>query len=164
MNTNLVKVDHSALRVNQYVIIALNVLAFIFNLPLLAAVVTAFMLAGALIGVPGFGFLYRYALKPAGIIRPEILLDHPQPHRFAQGLGGVFMLAGTLALFLGTPALGWSLVWMVAALAALNAFGGFCVGCMVYYWLGRFGLPGFTQSPPENTFPGLKPRTSVPHE
>lgn len=155
---SLKKIDHSAMTVNQVIIIALNIIAFVFNLPWLAGLVAAVMLLGTLAGRPGFGFIYQSALKPAGLVKPHILLDNPEPHRFAQGLGGVFMLGGALALFAGLSVLGWGLVWMVAALAALNALGGFCVGCFVYYWLTRFGLPGFSKNPPAGTFPGMRPK------
>ena len=68
------------------------------------------------------------------------------------------MLLGSLALFGGAATLGWGLVWMVTALAALNAFGGFCVGCFIYYWLGRLNMPGFRATPPPDTFPGRRPQ------
>lgn len=155
---NLRKIDHSAMTVNQVIIIALNITAFVLNLPWLAALVAAVMLVGTLLGRPGFGFVYQYALKPLGWVKPHVLLDNPEPHRFAQGLGGAFMLSGALALFGGLTVLGWGLTWMVAALAALNAFGGFCVGCFVYYWLTRFGVPGFSKNPPAGTFPGMRPK------
>lgn len=161
---NLKKIDHSAMTVNQVIIIALNILAFVLNLPWLAALVAAGMLLGTLLGRPGFGFIYHSLLKPAGWVKPHVLLDNPEPHRFAQGLGGVFMLGGALALFGGLTVLGWGLVWMVAALAALNAFGGFCVGCFVYYWLTRFGVPGFSKTPPAGTFPGMRPKGAVSDE
>jgi hypothetical protein len=161
---SLNKIDHSGMTVNQVVIIALNITAFVFNQPWLAGLVAAVMLLGTLLGRPGFGFIYQSALKPAGLVRPQVLLDNPEPHRFAQGLGGAFMLGGALALFSGLTVLGWGLVWMVAALAALNAFGGFCVGCFVYYWLTRFGLPGFSKTPPAGTFPGMRPRGAVSDE
>jgi len=154
---SLKKIDHSAMTVNQVIIIALNITAFVLNQPWLAGLVAALMLLGTLLGQPGFGFIYQLALKPAGLVKPHILLDNPEPHRFAQGLGGVFMLGGAIALFGGLTVLGWGLVWMVAALAALNAFGGFCVGCFVYYWLTRFGVPGFSKNPPTGTFPGMRP-------
>ncbi len=156
-NTSLIPIDHSAMKTSQIVIIALNILAFVFNLPWLAAIVTAVMLLGTLIGVPGFAFAYRYALKPAGFIKPHLIDDNPEPHRFAQGFGGVVMLAGTLSLYLGAAVLGWGLVWLVAGLAALNAFGGFCAGCFVYYWLARLHVPGFSKNPPVGTFPGMRP-------
>ena len=120
--------------------------------------VAVVMILGAVLKTPGFGFVYRYALKPAGLVKPDVLLDNPEPHRFAQGLGGVFMLAGSLALWAGFATLGWGLVWLVAGLAALNAFGGFCVGCTMYYWLSRLKLPGFYKSPPAGTFPGMRPK------
>jgi len=159
MSENYHMVDHSAIRVNQIAIIALNILAFILDLPWLAALVAIAMILGAMLKAPGFGFIYRYALKPAGLVKPEILLDNPEPHRFAQGLGGAFMLAGSLALWAGYAALGWWLAWMVTALAALNAFGGFCVGCAVYYWLSRLNVPGFHKSPPAGIVPGMRPRS-----
>jgi hypothetical protein len=158
MSENLQPIDHSAIRVSQISVIVLNVVAFILNAPWLAAFVSLVMLLGTLLNRPGFGIIYHWMLKPAGLVKPEILMDHPQPHRFAQGLGGLFMLAGALALGAGITLVGWGLVWMVAGLAALNALGGFCVGCMVYYWLGRMKLPGFYQSPPAGTLPGMRPK------
>jgi hypothetical protein len=157
----LQKVDHAALKANQLFIITINILAFILNLPILAAFVALVMGIGSALKVPGFGFVYKNLLKPRGWMKPDILDDNPEPHRFAQFLGFVFMTAGSVALFLGATVLGWGLVWLVVALAALNAFGGFCVGCAVYYWLSRFQLPGFTKQPPTGTFPGMKPKAGV---
>jgi hypothetical protein len=157
----LQKVDHSALKTNQIIIISLNILAFILNLPILAAFVALIMGIGSALKIPGFGFVYKNLLKPRGWMKPDVLDDNPEPHRFAQFLGFIFMTAGSVALFLGATVLGWGLVWLVVALAALNAFGGFCVGCAVYYWLGRFQLPGFTKQPPAGTFPGMKPKAGV---
>lgn len=158
MSQALKPVDHNALKVNQIVIISLNVLAFILQQPWLAGVVAVAMLIGTIMGKPGFVLIYRHLALPFNWIKPEIIPDNPEPHRFSQGLGGVFMLAGTVALFFGRDILGWILVWMVAGLAALNAFGGFCVGCFIYYWLGRFGLFGFIKEPPVGVAPGFKPK------
>ena len=76
-------------------------------------------------------------------------------------VGFLFMTAGSIALFLGSALLGWTLVWIVVALAALNAFGGFCVGCAMYYWLVQLKVPGFVKQPPANTFPGMKPKAGA---
>jgi hypothetical protein len=154
----LQKVDHSALKTNQIIIISLNVLAFILNQPILAAFVALVMGIGSAVKAPGFGFVYKSILKPRGWMKPDVLDDNLEPHRFAQFLGFLFMTAGSAAQFLGITVLGWTLVWIVVALAALNAFGGFCVGCAVYYWLSRFNLPGFSKQPPTDTFPGMKPK------
>lgn len=161
---SLIKIDHSSLKANQLAIIILSLTAFVLNLPWLVAFIALVMLIGTLFGLPGFLPVYRYLLKPAGVLKPDILLDNPEPHRFAQGLGGIFMTIGSLALFFGQSTLGWALVWLVIVLAALNAFAGFCAGCMVYYWLSRLHVPGFDKTPPGNTFPGLRPNNRVGHE
>jgi len=160
---SLKPIDHTAISVHQVIIIALNITAFVLNQFWLVALVAVVMLVGALLGRPGFGFVYQYLLKPTGWVKSHLLPDNPEPHRFAQGLGGAFMLCGTVALFSGFSSLGWGLVWMVAVLAALNVFGGFCLGCFVYYWLSRLGVPGFSKNPPPDTFPGMRPK-GVKHD
>jgi hypothetical protein len=69
--------------------------------------------------------------------------DNPEPHLFAQGVGGTVLLAATLAFVANVSVLGWALSWIVVALAALNLFAGICVGCLMYYWFNRLGIPGF---------------------
>jgi len=156
MNEELKRVDHAAIASNQIMIILLNILAFVLNLPWLVAIVAVIMLLGTLFGVPGFLLIYRYIFRPLKLARSHVLLDNPEPHRFAQGFGGTVMLAATVSLFAGAGFLGWVLVWLIAALAAINAFGGFCVGCFVYYWLSRLKVPGFHKNPPSGTFPGMR--------
>ena len=158
---NLQKVDHSILKTNQLFIIALSILAFILNQPILAAFVALVMGIGSALKTPGFGIIYKSILKPRGWMKPDVLDDNPEPHRFSQIVGFVFLTAGSTALFLSSAVLGWTLVWIVIALASLNAFGGFCVGCMVYYWLARLNVPGFGKQPPAGIFPGMKPKASA---
>ena len=152
------RVDHSALRTNQAFIIILNILAFVLAQPALALAVTLIMLAGAVFRAPGFGFVYRLLLKPLSLVKPDVIEDNPEPHRFAQGFGAVVMAGGTIALYAGLGSLGWGLVWLVTALAALNLFAGFCVGCAAYYWLHRLNVPGFVKEPPAGSFPGMRPK------
>jgi hypothetical protein len=155
----LVPVDYSALKVNQAFIILFAILAFIFNQPWVSGLLALLMLVSSIaLKRPAFGFAYVRFFKPAGWVKPEVIEDHKEPHVFAQGVGGTFLAAATAALYAGAPGLGWSLDWIVVALAALNLFGGFCVGCAMYYWLNRLNIPGFVQAPPTGTFPGLKPK------
>ncbi len=148
VNTADRRVDHSALKVNQAFIIVLNTLAFLFNAPLLVAFVSAVMLVGtAWPRLALFQGFYRSVLKPAGLVKPNVILDNPEPHRFAQGFGGTVLALGFLALLAGAQVLGWALTWLVIGLAALNLFLGFCAGCFVYYQLNRLGMPGFRFSP-----------------
>lgn len=152
----LIPVNHSALRTNQAFIIGTLLAAFIVDSTLLVGLVGAVMLLGAAAGRPGFLPAYRL-LHRLGWVGADRVPDHNAPHRFAQTLGGLFLAAATLSLTVGAALLGWILAWIVVGLAALNLFGGFCVGCAVYYWLNRLGAPGFTQSPPPDTAPGRQP-------
>ncbi len=157
MNDKLQPVDHAAIRVNQYILISLLILAFVLNLPWLVALTALALGLGTAFKRPAFRFVYTGLLKPRGWVKPDVLMDHPEPHLFSQGMGSGFLAASSLAFLLGASVLGWGLAWLVAGLAALNAFGGFCAGCAVYYWMNRLNVPGFIQAPPAGTFPGMRP-------
>jgi hypothetical protein len=138
------RVDHSALRTNQAFIIGLLIVAFVLDAKWLVAFVSAVMLIGtAFPKMALFKAVYWYILKPAKIVRLDVRQDNPEPHLFAQGVGGVFLLAATLAFWVNALVVGWMLTWIVVALAALNLFAGICVGCLMYYWFNRLGVPGF---------------------
>jgi hypothetical protein len=154
----LQKVDHSALRTNQAMIIGLLLAAFVAGSAWLAGLVMLVMAYGTLRRQPGFKIVYTGLLKPRGWVKPDVINDNSEPHVFAQGFGAVVLLGAVAALFGGLPALGWGLVWLVIALAALNLFVGFCAGCAVYYWLNRLRLPGFVKAPPPGTWPGMRPK------
>lgn len=135
------KVDHSLLKANQAFIIGLLVLAFLLNWTWLVAVVAVVMLAGSVWPQAGlFKLIAQKGLQPAGILKPDVREDIPQPHLFAQAVGGLFLLAATVSFLLGAPVVGWVLAGIVVALAAVNLFAGFCVGCFMYYQLARRGL------------------------
>ena len=154
-----IRVDHAAIRANQAAIILLLIAAFIFNAPWLAALVALAMLLGTIFKRPGFAIVYTRLLKPAGWVKPDVIQDNPEPHRFAQGFGSVVLLGASAAFLAGSAVLGWGLAWLVIALASLNLFAGFCAGCAVYYWLHRLNVPGFVKAPPQGAFPGMRPRT-----
>ena len=138
------KVDHSAIRTNQVFIIGLLVIAFVLDAAWLVACVSAVMLIGTFFpNIALFKAVYWFLLKPLKIARPDVRRDNPEPHLFAQGVGGIVLLAATLAFLAGAPVAGWALAWVVVALAALNLLAGICVGCLMYYWLNRLGVPGF---------------------
>ena len=162
MNEKLQIIDHRAIQFSQIMVIGLNILAYVLNLPNLALFTGVVCLAGAALSVPGFLFIYK-PLKSANLIKPDYLPDHPEPHRFAQLLGGLMTFGGGLLVINGQLILGWALIWIHAALAALNGFGGFCLGCFIYYWIGRMGIPGFQQTPPPGSQPGRRP-TEASHD
>ena len=156
----LQKVDHSALRTNQAMIIGLSLIAYVFMWSPLVVLVMLVMAYGTLRRQAGFKIVYTGLLKPRGWVKPDVINDNPEPHVFAQGFGAVVLLISVGALYTGLPVLGWALVWLVIALAALNLFVGFCVGCALYYWLGRLHLPGFAKTAPPGAFPGMRPKDS----
>jgi molybdopterin converting factor small subunit len=149
-------VDHAALRTNQAFIIGLLAAAYIAAAPGLVPVVGILMLLGAAFGRPAFVWAYAL-LRRAALVRPDVLPDHPEPHRFAQLLGGVVLMLASAALALGGWLAGWILSALVACLAAVNLFAGVCVGCAIYYWMARMNVPGFSKAPPPGTSPGRRP-------
>jgi len=153
------KLDQTALKFNQASIILLLLLAFLLNSMWLVALVAAIMVIGTVWPEAGlFKLIYARLFKPLGWPKPRVIEDDPRPHLFAQGLGGLFLVASTLALWLNASVVGWTLAALVIVLAAINLFLGFCLGCFLYYQLGRLGvkpsLPSWeTASPQVNTTP-----------
>ena len=138
-------VDHSALKVNQTGIVTTVLVAFIgsaFYRPLLVLIplLAIVLLVGTF--TPQFALfkqLYFKVLKPRGIVKPRPVQDRPEPHNFAQGLGGVF-LAVSSAFLLPVPVIGLALALLVAVLAFVNLAFGYCVGCQIYFQLAKRGL------------------------
>ena len=145
MAQQLQTVDHSALKVNQTGIVATVLVAFAgsaFYRPLLVLIplLAIVLLAGTFFPqLALFKQLYFKVLKPRGIVKPRPVQDRPEPHNFAQGLGGVF-LAVSSVLLLPLTVVGLALALLVAVLAFVNLAFGYCLGCQIYYGLGRAGL------------------------
>ncbi|WP_161975370.1 DUF4395 domain-containing protein [Tengunoibacter tsumagoiensis] len=139
---NLPRVDTNLGKFTQGSTVLLTALAFLLNLPILVPI-TAFIMAWAVLfpAANPYRWLYKGLIIPSGLLKPRIVEDDPNPHRFAQGVGVVFLLAASIVLFF-TPliALGWALDIIVFVLASINLTIGFCAGCFVYYHLGRAGL------------------------
>jgi hypothetical protein len=145
-------VDHSALKVNQTGIVATVLVAFfggaffkplLVLIPLLAVVLLVGTFAPQL---ALFKQLYFKVLKPRGIVKPRVVADRPEPHNFAQGLGGVFLAVSSVFLwvsptfFSAAQAIGLGVALLVAVLAFVNLAFSYCVGCQIYYRLDRAGL------------------------
>ena len=86
-----------------------------------------------------FKQIYFKVLKPRGVVKPRPVQDRPEPHNFAQGMGGVVLAIASLLLVPLTVA-GLALSLLVAILAFINLAFGYCLGCQIYYQLGRAGL------------------------
>jgi len=134
-------VDYTALRFNQASIIILLLVAFLTDWRWLVAVVGLVMIIGTAWPEAGlFKLIYARILRPAGLLKPDPQPDEPEPHLFAQGMGGLFLLAATISFGLGAAIVGWMLTAVVVVLAAINLFLGFCLGCFFYYQLARLGV------------------------
>jgi hypothetical protein len=142
------RLDRNAVKFNHGVTIILLIAGFILDtwIPVAAAAVAQLLGAAAAPFAP-YKLIYEHIVIPNGWIKPRLIPDHPEPHRFAVLVGGLFDTAGILALWAGAPLLGWSLVWVVIVLANLNVWISFCMGCWMYYQFNRLGVPGFTQAP-----------------
>jgi hypothetical protein len=151
MATNsLRQVDQTGLKTGQAATIIVLILAYILNSPLLVALVALAQLLGALdLPFAPYRLLYFSVVKPSGIFKPNPIPDNPEPHRVAMLMGAIVNTAATIALLAGAPTLGWALVAVVVVLANLNFWLNICVGCLIYYQLNRFGVPGFTYAPLE---------------
>jgi len=143
MSTQLL--DHSALKVNQAGIVVTVLVAFIGSafyrpllvlIPLLAIVLLLGTFAPQL---ALFKQLYFKVLKPRGIVKPRPVQDRPEPHNFAQGMGGVVLAIASVFL-LPLTVVGLALALLVAVLAFVNLAFGYCLGCQIYFQLGKFGL------------------------
>jgi hypothetical protein len=138
-------VDHSALKVNQAGIIATVLLTFVgsfFSLTFLALIplLGIVLLLGTFVPeLALFKQIYFKVLKPAGIVKPRPVQDRPEPHNFAQGLGGVFLGIASALLFV-TPIASIALALLVAALAFVNLAFGYCLGCQIFFQLEKRGL------------------------
>ncbi len=139
---NALRVDTRLAKFSQAGTVLLTALAFLLNQPAIVFI-TALLLALAAL-LPAFSpfrILYRGIVLPLHLLRPRIGEDDPAPHRFAQGVGALLLIASSLVLYLTkASAVGWTLDLLVFVLAGINLTVGFCAGCFVYYHLGRVGL------------------------
>ena len=140
--TSSPRVDTHLGKFSQACTVVLAALAFLFSQPIIV-LITAIILAIAALApsISPYRLLYRGIVLPLHLWQPRVVEDDPAPHRFAQGVGAVFLVAASIILFLTkATAVGWTLDLIVFVLAAINLTIGFCAGCFVYYHLGRWGL------------------------
>ena len=84
------------------------------------------------------------ALLMTRVVRPRLdvaerIVPGP-PKRFAQSIGAAFTGTATLLWLAGAVGAAQALVAVLVAFAALESFGGICVGCKVFALLMRAGV------------------------
>src|SRR3954467_493804 len=79
--------------------------------------------------------------RSRGLVRPRLAppaeLEAEAPPRFAQGVGLLFAVVGTVGYLAGAPLLGASATAMALVAAVLNAAFDICLGCEVHLRLVR---------------------------
>ena len=133
------RIDPRGQRFGAGTSVALLLLAFAVGSPLLVAVVGVTLAVSA-----GLGTRYFLLSRPWPTIRAWLRLGppaDPEPElgpRFAQALGATGLLLGAVLLVAGADPAGWVPVAIVAALQAVLAVTGFCLGCRLHglnWWL-----------------------------
>lgn len=82
-----------------------------------------------------WGQVYRFAVQPR--LKPTTEREAPEPLRFAQGVGFVFALVGTVGYVTGLTTLGVVATALALIAAFVNAAFGYCMGCEMYLLLRR---------------------------
>ena len=103
---------------------------------LLAAQAVVFGI-GALAGLrwAPYGVLFRRLVRPR--LGPPAELEAEAPPRFAQGVGLLFAVVGTVGYLAGAPLVGAIATAMALVAAVLNAAFDICLGCEVHLRLVR---------------------------
>lgn len=120
--------------------VVLLALGFALNQPLVVALVGVALGVSALVGTK-----YSALGRPWPLVRrllrigPPAELESEYPPRFAQALGTLGLSLALLAFLAGLPLVGWLIAAAVAALQAVLAVTGYCLGCRLYFL--RWWLP-----------------------
>jgi hypothetical protein len=100
--------------------------------------VQAAVFAVAVFAGPGkapYGLVYRHFVAPR--LAPPTEREDPRPVRFAQLVGLVFAVVGTIGYLVGPEALGIVATAFALFAAFLNAVFGLCLGCEMYLRIRR---------------------------
>ena len=100
-----------------------------------------------------YGFLARVltgpTLSPLGqfvtrVVTPRLRVEHRfvpgPPKRFAQGIGAALSVGAVIAWFAGAPGLSMLLVAAILVAATLESVFAFCLGCVIFTRLMRWGV------------------------
>lgn len=130
-------IDPRGPRFNQGVLATALVLGFLVDVWLVAPIFAVVLFLGAAFG-PRYGPVLRFYQD---VVRPRLgtptEMEDPRPPRFASTIGTIFLTAATIVFVTGPASVAWALALVVAALAALAAATGICIGCEMYVLLAR---------------------------
>ena len=100
-----------------------------------------------------YGFVARVltgpTLSPLGRLATQVIThrinrEHTfvagPPKRFAQGIGATFTVTASVLWLLGLHGASFVVIAMLTVAASLEAFAGFCLGCVIFGQLMRWNL------------------------
>ncbi|MBZ5734921.1 DUF4395 domain-containing protein [Nocardioides sp. TRM66260-LWL] len=122
--------------------ITVVVLVAILALPstpatVLVALQTALFALGAVRGVQHTPHAWAFKRFVRPRLAPPTELEAPEPPRFAQGVGLVFLAVALVGYLAGATLLGQIAVGFALVAAVLNAVFRFCLGCEMYLLIKR---------------------------
>ncbi len=126
------KVDPRAPRFGQAITASGLVLGIVLQLPVFVYAV-ATILAIAVLSrwrIDIYGLVWRHIVLR--VVSKPTSMDAASPHRFAKLMGATGTVVASGFLLAGFPIVGYGIAGVVAALAALAATTGICVGCRMY--------------------------------
>jgi hypothetical protein len=103
---------------------------------LLAAQAVVFAVGAVGVRYAPYALIFKTLVRPR--LGPPKELEDAAPPRFAQGLGLVFAVVGTVGYGLGITWLGLVATALALVAAFLNAAFGLCLGCEMYLLIKRF--------------------------
>ena len=133
-------VNETSARIVAAGAVVMSVLFVVTSNPLVLIPLTYGFVARVLMG-PRISPLGRIATQ---IITPRLTGPHKlvagPPKRFAQGIGALFSVTGTILWVADFQMASRIVVAMLAGAASLEAFVGFCLGCAIFARLMRWGI------------------------
>lgn len=129
-------VDPRAPRFGQAITATLLLLGVGLGEPALVYLVAIILLTAVLTRwrVDLYALLWRHGMLR--IVAPPAEREPAAPHRFAKLLGAAGTLLASVLILGGATLAGYALALAVAALAALAAVTGICLGCRMYRHVG----------------------------
>ena len=132
--------------VNEY---AARITAGLVVLLAAATLLTGFGWGLAVIAV-GFWLrvLFGPRISPLALLSVKVLaprlgrvkLVPGPPKRFAQGIGAAVSTTALVLFVAGAAPAAWAALGILVVAASLEAFAGFCLGCVIFGFLQRNGL------------------------
>jgi disulfide bond formation protein DsbB len=125
-------VDVRGPRFAAWVTTAVLAVVLITSSAVLLGVQAVVFALGAVLGLRAapYGWLFRTVVAPR--LGPPTEFEAEAPPRFAQAVGTIFAVVGTVGFAAGWTVLGLVATAFALAAAFLNAAFGFCLGCELY--------------------------------